>query len=134
MCGADNTAAGGPDLRARTKLYYLNPLDLLQPSLAFLAARSVCVAACPDAADQCSVASLPCAADHEYRRDPDALTRDPEHRAAHPGAAGQCRTAPLPCAAGGGCRYDPDTKALVWESGFLAAVPGAARTDTALMV
>ena len=71
VCGADNSAAGGPDLRAQTKLYYLNPLDLLQPSLAFLAARSVCVAACPGASDQCAVAALPCAADHEYRRDTD---------------------------------------------------------------
>lgn len=70
VCGADNTAAGGPDLRAATKLYYLNPLDLLQPSLAFLAARSVCVAACPGAGDQCAVAALPCAADNEYRYDP----------------------------------------------------------------
>ena len=34
VCGADHTAAGAPDLRGATKLYYLNPLDLLQPSLA----------------------------------------------------------------------------------------------------
>ncbi|KAK9842492.1 hypothetical protein WJX81_002530 [Elliptochloris bilobata] len=67
VCGADNTASGGPDLRAAKKLYYLNPLELLQPSLAFLAARSVCVAACPSAADRCNVSALPCTADREYR-------------------------------------------------------------------
>ena len=108
MCGADNTAAGGPDLRSQTKLYYLNPLDLLQPSLAFLAARSVCVASCPGASDQCAVAALPCAADHEYRRDPDALTLNPEPcLVTAPGAGDQCAVAALPCSADRKYRRDP---------------------------
>jgi hypothetical protein len=67
VCGADNTAAGGLDLRGAPKLYYLNPLELLQPTLAFLAARTVCVAACPGAAAVCNVTALPCSADAEYR-------------------------------------------------------------------
>lgn len=94
VCGSDNTAAGGPDLRGAKKLYYLNPLELLQPSLAFLAARTVCVVACPTAASLCNVTSLPCLADAQYRYSA-WLPAPRTHQAGASAAAGLANTAAL---------------------------------------
>lgn len=67
-CGQKNSWNGGqgPDLTEYKKLYYLNPLELLDTST-FLGARSVCVKQCPAAEDACGLASLPCRNDRQYR-------------------------------------------------------------------
>ena len=67
-CGHKNTWNGlaGPDLTEYKKLYYLNPLELLD-SNTFLGARSVCVKECPGATDVCGLANLPCRSNNQYR-------------------------------------------------------------------
>eukprot|EP00884_Botryococcus_braunii_P000131 jgi/Botrbrau1/10118/Bobra.20_2s0025.1 len=68
VCGANNNwnGEGGPDLRQYKKLYYLNPLELLN-STTFRSARAICVQECPSSLDLCSVDSLPCRSANQYR-------------------------------------------------------------------
>ena len=67
-CGQKNSwnNASGPDLTDYKKLYYLDPLELLDPNT-FLAARSVCVQSCPGSESLCSLGALPCRNTAEYR-------------------------------------------------------------------
>lgn len=68
VCGAKNSWNGeeGPDFREYKKLYYLNPLDLLNATT-FRSARAICVKECPSIQDLCDVDSLPCRAENQYR-------------------------------------------------------------------
>jgi len=58
LCGTNNDgdldSVEGPDLSEFKKLYYLNPLELLDPSN-FKSAKSICVKDCPTEANVCSV-------------------------------------------------------------------------------
>ena len=67
-CGQRNSWNGtdGPDLRNYKKLYYPDPLQLLDSST-FLGARSICVESCPGAESVCSLGSLPCRNTTQYR-------------------------------------------------------------------
>ena len=67
-CGQRNSWNGtdGPDLRNYKKLYYLDPLQLLD-SNTFLGARSICVESCPGAESVCSLGSPPCRNSTQYR-------------------------------------------------------------------
>jgi solute carrier family 44 (choline transporter-like protein), member 2/4/5 len=67
-CGMVNTRENGTaivDLRKATKLYYLNPLELLDPSN-YPYARTVCVEECPTAARTCSSEDFPCTSPEQY--------------------------------------------------------------------
>lgn len=66
-CGMLNTDANGTviDLRARKKLHYLNPLELLDPA-GFKFAQAVCVEECPTKAAVCGAANFPCAAPEHF--------------------------------------------------------------------
>ena len=68
LCGTKNNWDGtnGPDLTFKKKLYYLNPLELLNPST-LQTAKAICVDACPTAEDVCGVADFPCRASNQYR-------------------------------------------------------------------
>ena len=68
VCGQKNNwnGTGGPDLTGFMKLYYLDPLQLLDSST-FLGARSICVETCPGAVSLCSLDSLPCRNTTQYR-------------------------------------------------------------------
>ncbi len=67
-CGQKNAWNGGsgPDLTEYKNLYYLNPLELLDTNT-FLGARSVCVKECPGTESACSISSLPCRSNVQYR-------------------------------------------------------------------
>lgn len=67
-CGMVNTRENGTvtiDLRNAKKLYYLDPLELLDPSN-FFYARSVCVEECPTAANVCGSGDLPCTSNEQF--------------------------------------------------------------------
>lgn len=68
LCGVNNDwdGTGGPDLTLKTKLYYLNPLELLNPKTVDTA-KAICVEECPAAADICGVAEFPCTTAAQYR-------------------------------------------------------------------
>jgi hypothetical protein len=67
LCGTKNKIAGQEvDLTKRTNLYFLNPLELVDPRN-YLYAKSVCVAKCPAPADRCDPKSIPCKKDNQYR-------------------------------------------------------------------
>ena len=68
LCGVINDwdGTGGPDLTLKTKLYYLNPLELLNPETVDTA-KAICVEECPVAADMCGVAEFPCTTAAQYR-------------------------------------------------------------------
>ena len=67
-CGQKNYWNGGqgPDLTDYKKLYYLNPLELLDTDI-FLGARSVCLKDCPGAESACGLTDFPCRANTQYR-------------------------------------------------------------------
>ncbi len=73
LCGVKNDwdGTGGPDLTLKTKLYYLNPLELLNPETVDTA-KAICVEECPVAADICGVAEFPCTTAAQYRLSLDA--------------------------------------------------------------
>lgn len=60
LCGTNNDgdldSVEGPDLTEFKKLYYLNPLELLNPTN-FKSAKSICVKTCPTAANICSMSN-----------------------------------------------------------------------------
>ena len=68
LCGVKNDWDGtnGPDLTSKTKLYYLDPLELLNPDT-ISTAKAICVEACPAAADVCGIANFPCQNVTQYR-------------------------------------------------------------------
>ncbi|DBA72774.1 hypothetical protein WJX79_010106 [Trebouxia sp. C0005] len=68
LCGVKNDwdGTGGPDLTLKTKLYYLNPLELLNPETVDTA-KAICVEECPAAADVCGIAEFPCTTAAQYR-------------------------------------------------------------------
>ncbi len=68
LCGVKNDwdGTGGPDLTLKTKLYYLNPLELLNPETVDTA-KAICVEECPASADICGVAQFPCTTAAQYR-------------------------------------------------------------------
>ena len=68
LCGVKNDwdDTDGPDLTLKTKLYYLNPLELLNPETVDTA-KAICVETCPVAADICGVAEFPCKSAAQYR-------------------------------------------------------------------
>ena len=68
LCGTKNDWDGtnGPDLTLKPKLYYLNPLELLNPAT-ITTAKAICVEACPTATDVCGVANFPCRTAAQYR-------------------------------------------------------------------
>lgn len=68
LCGTKNNWDGtnGPDLTFKKKLYYLNPLELLNPNTV-QTAKAICVDACPSTADVCGVGSFPCRTSNQYR-------------------------------------------------------------------
>lgn len=68
LCGVNNNwdGTGGPDLTSKTKLYYLNPLELLNPATV-TTAKAICVEECPGAADVCNITQLPCRNPTQYR-------------------------------------------------------------------
>ena len=68
LCGSKNDWNGttGPDLRNATKLYYLNPLQLLNPSTIYTA-QSICVSSCPTNTSLCSISNFPCLNGTQYR-------------------------------------------------------------------
>lgn len=68
LCGTKNSWDGtdGPDLTYKKKLYYLNPLELLNPAT-IQTAKAICVEECPTAANVCGLAQFPCKASAQYR-------------------------------------------------------------------
>ena len=72
LCGTDNSGeldgTDGPDLREHKKLYYLNALELLNPSN-FKSAKKICVKECPTEEDVCDLQSesLVCTESNKYR-------------------------------------------------------------------
>ena len=66
-CGMLNVKANGTtvDLRHAPKLYYLDPLELLDPSNYYYA-RTVCVPECPGAMQRCDVGDFPCTDPNQY--------------------------------------------------------------------
>ncbi|KAL3136905.1 hypothetical protein ABBQ32_006513 [Trebouxia sp. C0010 RCD-2024] len=68
LCGVNNNwdGTGGPDLTSKTKLYYLNPLELLNPNTV-TTAKAICVEECPGAADLCGITQFPCRNATQYR-------------------------------------------------------------------
>lgn len=70
LCGVKNDWDGtdGPDLTLKKKLYYLNPLELLDPDTVDTA-KAICVEECPVAADVCGIAEFPCTTAAQYRSD-----------------------------------------------------------------
>jgi choline transporter-like protein 2/4/5 len=67
LCGVNNTYRNETiDLTRKPNLYYLNALDLLNP-INMLYAKSVCVESCPTVEDLCSLESLPCTDDKQYK-------------------------------------------------------------------
>ena len=68
LCGSVNDWNGtaGPDLRNATKLYYLNPLQLLNPSTIYTA-QSICVSSCPTNTSLCSISNVPSLNCTQYR-------------------------------------------------------------------
>jgi choline transporter-like protein 2/4/5 len=67
LCGANNTYKDTVmDLTDKPNLYYLDALELLDPSN-LMYARAVCVASCPTADDVCGLSSLPCTNNTQYR-------------------------------------------------------------------
>jgi hypothetical protein len=55
------------DLTSKSKLYYLNTLDLIEPTN-FAYAKSICVDKCPSVTSQCNMTtSLPCMKEEQYR-------------------------------------------------------------------
>ncbi len=76
LCGVKNDWDGtsGPDLTLKTKLYYLNPLELLNPETVDTA-KAICVEECPTAADICGVAEFPCTTAAQYRLVPDVAAQ-----------------------------------------------------------
>ena len=76
LCGVKNDWDGtdGPDLTLKTKLYYLNPLELLNPETVDTA-KAICVEECPVAADICGVAEFPCTTAAQYRLVADAAAQ-----------------------------------------------------------
>ena len=71
LCGTDNDGdipnVQGPDLRDYKKLYYLNPIELLDPRN-FKSAKRICVAECPTENDVCDlVTGESCDNNRQYR-------------------------------------------------------------------
>lgn len=68
LCGTKNNwdSTNGPDLTFKKKLYYLNPLELLNPNT-IQTAKAICVDECPTQTDVCGVADFPCRASNLYR-------------------------------------------------------------------
>lgn len=67
LCGANNTYKDSfLDLTDKPNLYYLDALELLNPTN-MMYARTVCVASCPTVEDQCAIGSLPCTNNTKYR-------------------------------------------------------------------
>jgi len=69
-CGMVNTRVDGNvttqiDLRNAKKLYYLNPLELLDAEN-YQYAKTVCVKECPGAAVQCAPTDFPCQSEDQY--------------------------------------------------------------------
>jgi solute carrier family 44 (choline transporter-like protein), member 2/4/5 len=68
-CGMINERDNGTavlDLRKKTKLYYINPLELLDPSN-FQYAQSICVEECPTKAVQCTPEVFPCTSSSQFQ-------------------------------------------------------------------
>lgn len=68
LCGTKNDfqdGIEGPDLSKRKKLYYLNALELLNPS-SISSAKSICVEECPSEADECAPGEI-CTDASQYR-------------------------------------------------------------------
>eukprot|EP00879_Flechtneria_rotunda_P020927 GHRR01022035.1.p1 GENE.GHRR01022035.1~~GHRR01022035.1.p1 ORF type:complete len:473 (+),score=147.31 GHRR01022035.1:32-1420(+) len=67
LCGSNNTYRNtSMDLTDKPNLYYLNALDLLDPTN-LMYAKTVCVSDCPTSDDLCSISSLPCGNNSQYR-------------------------------------------------------------------
>lgn len=67
LCGANNTYRNATlDLTSRPNLYYLNALDLLDPTN-MLYAKTVCVSSCPTAEELCDIGAVPCTNTSQYK-------------------------------------------------------------------
>jgi choline transporter-like protein 2/4/5 len=67
LCGSNNTYKGTVmDLTDKPNLYYLEALELLDPTN-LMYARAVCVSECPSAEELCSLSNLPCTNNTQYR-------------------------------------------------------------------
>jgi choline transporter-like protein 2/4/5 len=67
LCGSNNTYKGSVmDLTDKPNLYYLEALELLDPTN-LMYARAVCVSECPSTEELCSLSNLPCTNNTQYR-------------------------------------------------------------------
>lgn len=67
LCGSNNTYRNTTiDLTLRPNLYYLNALDLLDPTN-LMYAKTVCVLDCPTGTSVCNLTGMPCLQESQYR-------------------------------------------------------------------
>lgn len=67
LCGSNNTYKDTVmDLTDKPNLYYLEALELLDPTN-LMYAKAVCVSECPSTDELCSLSNLPCTNNTQYR-------------------------------------------------------------------